>query len=80
MTFTLTINDAVATRVIDGLAYHYNYQDMILDTDGTTLIPNPVTKAAFAKQVIIKSIKMMVMQREKDAWDKSIEIESLDIT
>lgn len=64
---TITIPDASLTRIINGMATSYGYQTMIADPNdptGETLIPNPQTKAQFAKQALIKVIKQAVIQAE----------------
>lgn len=55
---SITIPDAVANRVTNGLAGQYNYQATIpapnpLDPP----VPNPETKAQFAKRMVAKFIK-----------------------
>ena len=51
MDITFTIPQVQAQRAIDGVAYNNGYRDTVPDQDGA-MIPNPQSKAAFAKEVI----------------------------
>jgi hypothetical protein len=65
MNITLTIPDAVATRVVDVLATRFGYQATIPDpADSTKTITNPQTKAQFAKSQLIKWVMAQVSEHE----------------
>lgn len=54
----ITIPDAVASRVTNGLAGQYNYQATIPAPNPLNPpVPNPETKAQFAKRMVAKFIK-----------------------
>jgi len=55
---TITIPDAIASRVLNGFARRYGYAPTI---DGE---PNPETKAQFAKRKLIELIKQAVREAE----------------
>lgn len=67
---TLTINDAFATRVLDGFCGHHGYQATIPgppDISGNpTTIPNPETKMQFMKRLLYAMIKRDVASYESD--------------
>jgi len=54
--FTLTVPNAVVPDLLQAFADMYGYQDTIADAQGST-IPNPVTKAAFAKEKIREYVR-----------------------
>ena len=62
---TITIPDNYVQDVLDAFAYIYRYQEMIEDPDGVPgppdgeipKIPNPESKAAFAKRMNANYIK-----------------------
>ena len=58
MDITITIPDGVASRVKDGFAGMYNYQETI---DGQ---PNPENKALFTKRLLLEHVKNVVV-----AWE-----------
>ena len=49
--FSYTVTQENLIRVINGVAYQNDYQDFI-ETEGEEMIPNPETKAQFAKRMI----------------------------
>lgn len=53
---TLTIPNNKIDDILNAFANNFNYQEFIIDQNGAT-IPNPVTKAEFAKSVLIDFIK-----------------------
>lgn len=58
MVISITIPDAVGSRVVDGLAGQYNYQATIPAPNPLNPpVPNPETKAQFAKRMVAKFIK-----------------------
>ncbi len=59
------IPDAVAARAVNGVAYFNGYMDTITDPATGAQIPNPVTKQAYAKQVIARWIKVQVVAYER---------------
>ena len=61
-TITITIPNPVANRVIDSVCERYGYEDTIED-DGNR-IPNPISKAQFAKQQLIAWVKDCVTYKE----------------
>ncbi len=60
---SLTIPDAIATRVVGAVAYNNGYTDTVVNMDGT-VTPNPVTKTQFAKDVLKAWIKANVVSYE----------------
>ena len=56
---TITIPDAIASRVMNGFAKRYHYSATL--EDGS---PNPETKAQFAKRRVIEFIKQAVREAE----------------
>jgi hypothetical protein len=56
---TITIPDAIASRVINGFAKRYNYSPTL--EDGSA---NPETKSQFAKRKVIEFIKAAVRETE----------------
>lgn len=62
---TIQIPDALLPRVINGLSTFYGYQAEVINTEGQT-IPNPQTKAQFAKKQLIEHIKHCVKTVETD--------------
>jgi nucleoid-associated protein YgaU len=52
-------------RVIEGIAYQHGYQDMIEDPENPgQMIPNPETKAQFAKRMAQRWVKECIK-----AWE-----------
>jgi hypothetical protein len=68
-TLTITIPDGVAVRVRDGYCYQNGYTDTIrVLQDGVWVdVPNPETKAAYMKRMILLHIKHSVLLYEADA-------------
>ena len=66
---TVNIPDALQGRVVEALARLNGYQDEIVQ-NGVT-IPNPVSKAQFARQVVINYIKETVKAYEADQAQNS---------
>lgn len=61
----ITIPDGVAARVTDGLAGQYNYQATIPAPNPLNPpVPNPETKAQFAKRMVANFIKDSVKAYE----------------
>lgn len=61
----LTIPDPVLPRMIQGLSEYYGYQPTLKDpSDITKTIPNPETRAQFAKRMLIFHIKKTMIQAE----------------
>jgi len=56
---TFTIPDAQVNRYINAFAVMYNYQTEVPDGNGG-MIPNPQTKAQFAKQCVVNYMKEIV--------------------
>lgn len=67
-TITLNIPNAVLPRVIDGICNQHNYQAEVISTDNnkTEYVPNPETKAVFAKRMIIEYCKSAVKNYEAE--------------
>lgn len=57
-TITITIPTTQTARVIDGICYANTYQDII---DGQ---PNPETKTAFSKRMVVEYILNCIKQYE----------------
>lgn len=60
---TITIPDEILQRVLDGIAGQHGYQTMIEQPEGEP-IPNPETKAQFAKRMMINWALQSIM-----AWE-----------
>ena len=79
----LTIPNDRLQRVIDGICYLGDYQDTIHNPSNyDEMIPNPVSKAAFAKQYIIDKVREMVLTGEANKARQTIVLDNtpLDIT
>ena len=64
-TVTITIPDAVLARVLSGFCYQNGYSDTIVDPNNiNSTLPNPVSKATFAKQQLIAHIVNAVRSYE----------------
>lgn len=62
---SITIPDAILNRAINGVASHHGYQNQIEDpADPGQMIPNPETKAQFAKRMIRFVVKSWIVQAE----------------
>ena len=62
--FTITIPDAIVSRVVDGLAGQHGYQATTTDEDTGVVTPNPETKQDFARRMMRKWIKESVVAYE----------------
>ena len=61
----IDVPDAVVTRVLAAFAKQYGYQEEIDDpANSGAKIPNPMTKAQFAKKVVTRFAKEVVMAYE----------------
>lgn len=80
MNITITIPDAQIPRVISAFATHFGYQDMVAETvdDIITMVPNPVSRPAFAKQKIVEYIKNVVVSTELEEARKALTVNPLD--
>lgn len=68
---TLTIPDAQLARVIDGICLYYNYAATILTVGGGSSVPNPETKAQFAKRMLIEQTKIWIATVEGSTAQKT---------
>lgn len=73
-TFTITIPDDKVSAVVNAFATQYRYQVNIDDGEGGT-IPNPVSKAQFAKNIIRSFVREVYV----GAQIKAIEATRLQI-
>ena len=64
-TISTTIPDEYLPRVIEALAGNYGYETNIKDAEGNT-IPNPETKAQFAKRMMAQWVKQNI-----SAWESN---------
>lgn len=87
MEVKFTIPTAHTTRIIDGVCYEHHYQAEVPDPDNPEkVIPNPETKAQFAKKMIVQWVKNCVksyegVQAAHAARDEKIaEVEAINIT
>lgn len=78
---TLRADSTKITRILDGICEDNNYQSTIVDAEGNS-IPNPETKAQFAKRIVIERIKDMVLAGERKKAEKDIVVNNtaLEIT
>jgi hypothetical protein len=54
LSWTLTTENK--NRVINGLAMQNGYQELVMDNQTNTLVPNPKSKAVFCKDVVKNKI------------------------
>lgn len=83
MNITLTIPDAQVSRVINALCIKYGYQDMIIDPnsiDDLKYIPNPQTKAQFARQSIINFLRQVTVEVELEEAKKALAVSEPDVS
>ena len=65
MKITINIKDEESNRIIDGVAYQYDYQDTVSDPEKEgEVIPNPETKEDFVKRMTIEWLKENVKAYE----------------
>ena len=58
VTLSYTLSDAQAAEVVDALCQRYGYQDTLPDPNNAgQTIPNPETRAQFAKRQVAEFIK-----------------------
>lgn len=63
-TITFTIPDAVLPRIIAAVTTVYKYESTLIDDVTGEPYPNPETKAAFTKRMVIEFLKNIVKQHE----------------
>lgn len=61
---TLSWDAQYDQRIVDGIAYQHGYQDEIEDPETGEAIPNPETKAQFAKRMARQWVKECII-----AWE-----------
>lgn len=66
-TISFNIPDAAMPRVIDAFATAYQYQATVPNPNGEGTVPNPQTKAQFARQRILSYIQEVVRAAEASA-------------
>ena len=64
-TLSVTIPAAITQRVLDAVCYNNGYVDTVSDAGTGKEIPNPVSKAVFAKQYIKDLIVANVVTYER---------------
>lgn len=70
---TIAVDNSILPTVANALAWKGGYQAMIDDGTGTgTQMANPVTKNAFAKQVIIKDVMNIVADYQNMVAQQSV--------
>lgn len=68
--FSITVPDDKKEEIIDDFTDHHRYQIEITDPDDPySEIPNPQSRAAFAKQVVINFIRNSVKAKRAEAAD-----------
>lgn len=83
MDITLTIPDNQVARVINALCVRYGYQETIANPnsgDVLQYIPNPQTKAQFARAQIISFLKRVTTEVELEEARKAVSVTSPDVT
>jgi hypothetical protein len=76
-TISFAIPDDVLPRVLDAFAEMYGYQDQVSDpANPGEMIPNPQTKAQFARRKIIDYVREMVRVYEGSVAKASAEAKS----
>lgn len=84
-TWTITIPDAHAQRVIDAFAVQYNYQETLEDEEGEPYA-NPESEAEFAKRHVREYIKDVLKAAEATAASEDArltaiaDVEGVEIT
>lgn len=76
---TITIPDNEISRAINAICSKYNYQDTIIVDIDKGPIPNPETKAQFAKRMVARIIKEAVLEQEKQDAVNAIAIADIDV-
>ena len=65
MKLTLTIPDAQAQRLIDGVCGNFGYQAYLRDEAGNVIGPNPETAGQFTRRMVIEWLKKVVRAEER---------------
>ena len=68
-TSTIQVPTAKATTLRDAICYEHGYTDTIVNEQGQT-VPNPVSKATFAQQVIDQKFKQWLINTDKAHVEK----------
>lgn len=72
LTFTYDTGAVPTSRILDAWALRYNYQATVPDPGVPgQIIPNPETKAAFAKRILKEQITAIVREVEAAAAAKT---------
>jgi hypothetical protein len=79
-TITITIPDNEIARAISAICKKYNYQDTILGTPEQGMIPNPESKAQFAKRMVAQIIKDAVLQQELTEAKQAVSVSDINVT
>lgn len=73
---TINVPDAVAQRVLNGVAYQHGYQNTIA-VDGVE-VANPETKVVFVKRMIINMLRESVKAYEANKAAETARLASID--
>lgn len=77
--YNITINNAIAADVVSAYCKNYGYQDIIMNSEGLN-VPNPETKSAFTKRMILEGIKENVIRYKREQQVGAITVPDPDIT
>jgi len=74
LTFTYDTGSTPASKIVDAICLEYNYQTMIFDPQAPgSQIPNPETKANFARRMFRQTIVNIVKNQDLIVARKSAE-------
>ena len=59
--------------IIDSFCNVYGWKENIDDPEGEDMIPNPETKAQFAKRMVIEYVKDTVLREEKRLYQLELD-------
>lgn len=76
---TITIPDNQIARAIAAICKKYNYQDTIVDLV-LGPIPNPESKAQFARRMVAQIIKETVLAQELTEAKQAVTVSDIDVT
>lgn len=77
---TITIPDNQIARAINALCSRYNYQDMVTIDINIGPVPNPETRAQFARRMVATALKEIVLAQEKQDAINALAIVDIDVS
>lgn len=68
---TITIDDAHIAQIIDAYAAHFQYKELLpVGPSIVPTVPNPETKIAFAKRMMVAQIRQIVLNHKVQLAEK----------